>query len=145
MKPTEVVDLVALVRQIAPAQNIDGYTADAWEPLLIGLRAEDALEAVYAVAGVQAFIAPADIIREVRRIRSGRVAVGPKFDPAAYPEIESDADELEAYRDHTRRLADGKPPREVPPTPTRRRDVAELLRPLVDRTRTDDLDAEEGL
>ena len=142
----ETVKVVALIRQMCPAQKVDDMTADVWQPLLEEVRMPDCREALINLGRTEKFIGPSDIIREVKRIRSARVAAGPGFDPRAYPEATGDAAEFEAMRDHVRRLADGEPVREVPPAPERQRDMQALLAPLAERTRIDrDEDAEEGL
>lgn len=72
MTPTEAVQLVGIVSQISPAQRIDEYTADAWHMLLDDVELADALEAVRIIGRKQAFIAPAEVLAEVRRIRARR-------------------------------------------------------------------------
>lgn len=73
MTPTEAVKLVAFVTQISPAQKFDEYTADAWHTLLEDTSFVDAFEAVKRIGRRQPFIAPADVIGEVRVIRRERL------------------------------------------------------------------------
>lgn len=73
MKLTEVVNLVRLLRAIAPAQKFDDYTAEAWQPILDDVRSEDAFAAVKELGKRLPFISPADIRTEVRRLRSERM------------------------------------------------------------------------
>jgi hypothetical protein len=73
VKLTEVVNLVRLLRAIAPAQKFDDYTAEAWQPILDDVRSEDAFAAVKELGKRLPFISPADIRTEVRRMRSERM------------------------------------------------------------------------
>jgi hypothetical protein len=127
-----VAVIVGLVRQIAPAQKVDNFTADAWGPLLIGLPMKDVRQALVVIGQEQAFIAPSDIIREVRRMRNERIRSGPEFDPRAYPGCEeSQAAYRAALRDHVDRLGRGEPALEPPPKQVTVRPVAELVAGLV--------------
>jgi hypothetical protein len=129
MESTELVDLIGVIRELVPAQQVSEYTAEAWEPLLLPWDFADAKAAVYAVkaAGTR-FIDPGEIIAEIKRIRAARVAAGPVFNPAAYPEVEDNPDaERAARRDHADRVGSGLPPRPVPDRPVSHRPVGELL------------------
>lgn len=138
MNNEETAILTGLIRQIAPAQKIDAFTADVWAPLLTDIRMVDAREAMINLGRAQSFIGPADIIREVKRIRSTRVAEGPRFDPDAYPEATDNAGYLTAIRDHTRRIADGEQARPSPERTPSRHNLEELLAPLVRRLNDDE-------
>lgn len=126
-----VAVIVGLVRQIAPAQKIDKFTADAWGPLLIGLPMADVRQALITLGQEQAFIAPSDIIREVRRLRNDRIRSGPEFDPRAYPGCEeTQAAYRVALQDHVDRLGRGEPALEPPPKQLTTRPVTELVAEL---------------
>lgn len=90
MTPSEIVLLVRYVRALCPGQRMDEYTPDAWQDVLAGLDLDDARCAVAALACRQVFIAPAEIIAEVRRVRAARLAAEPEpapdadLDPAGY-------------------------------------------------------------
>lgn len=131
MNNEETAILTGLIRQIAPAQKIDAFTADVWAPLLAEVRMADAREALIVLGRTQSFISPADIIREVKRIRTDRVTSGPEFDPAAYPDGDTDEGYLAGIRDHTRRVADGEPPLPSPVKTVRPGDLEALIAPLL--------------
>lgn len=134
MNNEETVKLCQIIAQLAPAQKFDNLTPITWQPLLAELRDVDAREAVKRVAARQPFIAPADIIAEVRTLRADRIRNGPDFDPEAYPGCEDTGRAYrEARQDHARRLADGEPPLPAPPRLIRSRPVAELLAGLTDQ------------
>lgn len=73
MTPTEAVRLIAFVTQISPAQKFDEFTADAWHALLEDVPFGDSLEAVKRIGRRQPYVAPADVIAEVRVIRRERL------------------------------------------------------------------------
>jgi hypothetical protein len=122
MTPTDVVRLIGLVSQISPAQKFDEYTPDAWHMLLDDIRLEDALEAVRRVGRRQAFIAPADIVTEVKLIRRTRLErADATFVPSADPAAGSYDEQLIAHRKAIGDGADPGPtmptlPRAVPPS-----------------------------
>lgn len=134
----ETVQLCNIIAQVAPAQRFDEMTPLFWQPILADVREVDARDAVKNLAGQMDFISPAAIIREVKRIRSARVAEGPRFDPDAYPEATDNAGYLTAIRDHTRRIADGEQARPSPERPLSRHNLEELLAPLVRRLNGDE-------
>lgn len=104
MTPMETVALVRQVRATCPAQKLDEYTPDAWAPILADLRLEDCAAAVVELGKRIAFIAPADIRAEVRRIRKDRL------DRVPFPTPPPDLTPLETIawqRDVTRQIADG--------------------------------------
>lgn len=74
MTPTEAVLLTEFVGACCPQQRIGEYTPDAWHELLHDLPLDDCRTAVGIVARRQPFVAPAEIITEVRKIRSERIA-----------------------------------------------------------------------
>jgi len=85
--PQETLMITRYVKACCPQQHIDRYTPDAWHDLLGDLDAADCRQAVAAVARRQAFVAPAEIIAEVKRLRreaSDRESIRELLDPAAY-------------------------------------------------------------
>lgn len=122
MNHAEAVVLCRFTKSVCPHQQFDQYTPDAWALVLADVRLEDAREAVVEVARRQPFVAPAEIITEVKRIRSKRIDdYGPITPP---PEL--DPDDTAAYRDWwvsaQRAIADGNPPprpAELPARPMR--------------------------
>lgn len=75
------------VRACCPQQAIDEFTPDAWHDLLGGYSLADCRAAVAAVTRRQPFVAPAEIIAEVRRSRrhlEEQERTRQLLDPAAY-------------------------------------------------------------
>ena len=114
MNAQEAAILCRYVAACCPQQKIDEFTPTVWADLLIDIRLEDAKEAVRTVLGKQPFIAPAEIIAEVRRVRAKRVAEG---EGQLTPPPE--AREGEAHRawlaEAKRRLGDGELAQEINP------------------------------
>lgn len=113
MNPTETVRLTRIVASIAPAQKIDEYTADAWQPVLRDVPMVDALEAVRRLAQRQPFIATSDIVAEVKVIRRDRL------DRADATFVyDGDADDVVGYKRalaaHRRSIGDGAEPPAAP-------------------------------
>jgi hypothetical protein len=129
----ETVELCAIIAQVAPAQKFDELTPVMWQPILEDVRMVDAKTALRSLAARLSFIAPADIVQEVKRIRRQRVEEGPAFDPRAYPGCDDPAVYAHAIRDHVRRIADGEPPKQAPPLALTTRPVAELIADLSER------------
>lgn len=76
MTPEEVVMLAAYVHALCPAQKIDQYTPDAWCDVFADVphySLADCREGAARVAARQPFVAPAEIIAEVRKIREARL------------------------------------------------------------------------
>lgn len=84
MTPEEVVMLAAYVHALCPAQKIDQYTPDAWCDVFdeVPFSLADCREGAARVAARQPFVAPAEIIAEVRKIREGRLDDF-QYEPAA--------------------------------------------------------------
>jgi len=93
MNHQEAVVLCRLLAAACPQQAIDDYTPDSWHDLLGDLSFADCHEAMVTIGKRQPFIAPAEIITEVRRIRAERIARAPI--PAPPPEL---ADDPRAYQ-----------------------------------------------
>lgn len=124
MNQAEAVILCRFTKSACPQQAFDAYTPDAWALILADIRLEDAREAVVNVARRQPFVAPAEILTEVKRIRTKRIDdYGPIVPP---PEL--DPDDTAAYRDWwvaaQRAIADGESPAAAAELPSR--DMREL-------------------
>lgn len=106
MRPSEAVDLVALVSALCPGQKWTEHTPDAWSAVLDDVPYPDAVAAMrklYRERGNDAEFGPRrieadDILREVRRIREARVKAAPPFYPSS-PDLSpvEQARELRAY------------------------------------------------
>lgn len=106
MNPAEALALTRLVAAMCPAQKFDEYTPDAWGVLLEDVRFEDARHAVTNLGRKQVFIAPSEILTEVRRIRDDRLARNPE--PAPPDEMADDPHAQQAWQlEMRRRIADG--------------------------------------
>lgn len=105
MTPIEAAVLCKFTKAACPQQAIDEYTPDAWAELLDDIRFEDAKVAVKAIAKRQPFVAPAEIIDEVKRTRADRVK---RYFANASPPSGLDAAEYaEWYRVTVTAIADG--------------------------------------
>jgi hypothetical protein len=119
MKRTQVVELTRAVKAVCPGQPIDQYTPDAWHPLLKDYTLPDCLAAVAVIGQDRTFIAPSDIIAEIRRVRRQRIADA--FIPAPPRDLLADPDAYRASLRQARQaiaaghqppaLAAGAPPR----------------------------------
>ena len=69
MTPSETVILTRYVKALCPAQAIDEFTPDAWHDVLGGYTLDDCRSSAALAAATRPFVAPADIIAEVRRKR----------------------------------------------------------------------------
>jgi hypothetical protein len=84
--------LLRLIASVSPGQKINASDvaaltemATVWQGIIADVRYADAVTAVKALASRQPFIAPAEILQEVRKIRRERLAraalVLPNVDP----------------------------------------------------------------
>lgn len=73
MNEDEAVALARYVHAVCPQQKFDEYTADTWGDVLGDLEFEDCKRAVIEIARRQPWIAPAEIIDEVKRNRTSRL------------------------------------------------------------------------
>jgi len=73
MNELEAVALARYVRALCPQQKFDEYTADVWGEVLRDYTLEDCKRAAIEIARRQPFIAPAEIIAEVKHVRTGRL------------------------------------------------------------------------
>lgn len=104
MNEQEIAVLLRMVKALCPAQRFDEYTPDAWALVLDEVPFADALAALKPLALEQPFIAPTDIAKHVKRIRSERIGRLPQPVPNPVPGV-SERDELLAVR---RAIADGR-------------------------------------
>ncbi len=107
-------DLLALIRYVqaaCPHQAFDELTPLVWVDVLGDVRAADAQAAVRALAARQRFIAPSEILTEVRSIRAARLDKVPV--PAPPPGV-TDADYPGWLRACRAASADGHAPAQGP-------------------------------
>ena len=105
MTPTEALTLCRLAKAMCPQQAVDEFTPDAWHLLLEPHRFEDCKAAMVKICRTQVFVAPAEIIAEVRRIRAKRID---DFGPFDVPDGLNSA-EYGAFLAATRkRIGDGE-------------------------------------
>lgn len=110
MTDEEVVVLTRYVKALCPAQQIDEFTSDAWSDVLRHLRLVDCQEATRRVSPRQPWIAPSDIVKEVRALRGERLERAPLMElPAGF-----DPDDVVGYqravKGWMRCIADGDQP-----------------------------------
>ena len=106
MTPQEAVALCRFTAACCPSQKFDEYTPDAWGLLLEAVRFDDAKDAVVTVARKQPWVSPAEIIREVKKLRAKRIdEYGPIIPPAGLDPIETVA----WIKQATRTVGDGHP------------------------------------
>lgn len=110
MNHGEAVKLCRLVQACCPAQKMDEFTPDAWATLLEDTRYADAELAVREVAKRQPFVAPSEIIAEVRRIRTKRIDEYGPIDPPAHLDPDNARAFIEWERSAKEAIADGNPP-----------------------------------
>lgn len=96
MNRAECVQLVAYVQSLAPHQQIGDLTALAWHDILADIPFGVARKAVAEVASRQTFIAPADILAMVRRLRA---AVHPAAQAKAAELDDTPPADVQAYLD----------------------------------------------
>ncbi|MFD7416827.1 hypothetical protein [Kitasatospora purpeofusca] len=73
MNNLEAVALARYVRALCPQQKFDEYTPDAWHDVLGDYDLQDCKQAAAEIARRQPWIAPAEIIEEVKHLRRGRL------------------------------------------------------------------------
>lgn len=67
MTPEETIVICRLVKAACPGQRFDEYTPDVWAPMLADIDYGAAEKAIVEVGKQQKWIAPSDIIAEIRR------------------------------------------------------------------------------
>jgi len=107
MNHEQTAKLVRLIGACCPAQNLDEYTSDIWQPILADITLEDAQQALIELARTAAFISPADIIAKVQKTANDRIQrVGDLTPPAGL----SQPYERMWLKDVRRQIAQGIPP-----------------------------------
>lgn len=105
MDHSATVKLCRIIAGLIPQQAFEPQTPALWQPILAATRLDDAVAAVQALGGRVRYIAPVDILAEVRRIRGERLEHSdqllPDVDPDDVPAW------LAARRAGLRALADG--------------------------------------
>jgi hypothetical protein len=84
----ETARLCKVIAAVAPAQKFDADTPAVWAGILEDVRIEDALAAVKTLGRRERFMAPVDIITEVRTIRTLRLQAVDKATPNVDPNDE---------------------------------------------------------
>lgn len=123
MTPAEAVILVRYVRALCPQQKFDEYTPDAWHDLLGHYDFDACKTAAVQLARRQPFIAPAELITEVRRERDKRLA---NFQYEPENGDDHPREYLRRLRAQIADVADGRRPAELTPGGPRT-EVGELL------------------
>lgn len=100
MNIAQAEQLVKFVAQAAPAQKLNDGTAAVWQAILEDVRFADAIEACGRIARKQAFIAPADIVSEVKVLKADRL------DRTEMPIPNASPDDARAYAIEYRALRD---------------------------------------
>jgi hypothetical protein len=104
MTPEEAVNLTRYVRALCPQQKFDEYTADAWYDILSPHDLQDCRAAAANLAARQPFVAPAEIVAEVKRIRAQRLE-NFQYEPVAG---ETTAEYLARLRGQQAAIASGR-------------------------------------
>ncbi|MCX5601572.1 hypothetical protein OOK29_25820 [Streptomyces phaeochromogenes] len=74
MTEQEAIMIAKYVASLCPGQRFNEHTPDTWTDVLAPYEVSEARAAVVTVARRQAFIAPAEIITEIRARRAERIA-----------------------------------------------------------------------
>lgn len=106
MNSREAVLLVRYVRALCPSQKIDEFTPDAWFDILAAYDLDACRNACAALAHRQPYIAPSEIITEVRRERRARLE-NFAYEP---PAVEQDPKYIQRLRGQLRAVASGEVP-----------------------------------
>ncbi|MFE6284393.1 hypothetical protein [Streptomyces sp. NPDC057877] len=105
MTQDEAVLLLEYVAAACPAQRIGEFTPDVWGEILAPYHLDEARAAVMVIAARQAFIAPSDIVTEVKARRAERIELANivvNGDPT-----HTGAESAAAYREIIRAAGDG--------------------------------------
>lgn len=116
MNRDEVVLLIMYVQAACPSQAFDERTPAVWADLLADVRMEDAQHAARILAGRQRYIAPSEILTEVKALRADRLDRTPVPDP---PPGLSDSDYQRWLLNARLAIADGRPVETARPIGTR--------------------------
>ncbi|WP_301126827.1 hypothetical protein [Streptomyces cacaoi] len=129
MTPDETVVLARYVRALCPQQAMDEYTPNAWHDILHNISQNDARAAAARVAQRQPFVAPAEILTEVRALHEERL------EGFVYEPVDGDDDVavyLAAYRAQRAAVANGDRPANPTPPPALTTDSTERLARVLD-------------
>jgi hypothetical protein len=131
---TEAVKLARYVRALCPQQKFDEYTADAWGDVLADYDYDACKQAAATLGQKQPFIAPAEIIAEVRRERRTRLA---NFQYEPEPGDDNPREYLRRLRAQIADVADGRRVAELPSAAQARGELlgevlADIVHPLND-------------
>ncbi|HZX37953.1 MAG TPA: hypothetical protein VFF37_06395 [Streptomyces sp.] len=107
MTEDEVVLITRYVRAVCPQQKIDEFTSDAWEDFLLPYSVDETRAAVHRhVARGNAFISVGEIVGEIRKARSDRIARHTEAEPP-YGDV-NDASYRAALLGERKAIADGR-------------------------------------
>lgn len=85
MNHVETVQLTYTLQAICPAQKIDRYTPDAWQPILADISYDDAMAAITAIArnhdSRPLFIDPRQILNQARKTKADTYERNPPQTP----------------------------------------------------------------
>lgn len=115
MNHQEAVLLARYVRALCPQQKFDEYTADVWGDVFADYDFESCEQAVVALGQRQSFIAPAEIIAEVRDRRAERMD---EFEYELGDPDETAAEYLARRRQQIAAVAAGHRPAALPALPS---------------------------
>lgn len=105
MNSREATALCAYVHQLCPQQRFNEHTPDVWGDVLAPYTLDEARAAVVAVASRQPFVAPAEIIAEIKARRAERIELA----NVVYDgnPLETGAESAAAIRELIRAAGDG--------------------------------------
>ena len=124
MTPDETLTLLTIVASACPAMRMEETTPDVWHAILGHLDYADAEQAVIHLGRSQRWIAPSEVIAEVRTIREARLARAgnelannpPPPDPIAWPaRLRAQFAAVANRRDITPAITGPAPTRGCPP------------------------------
>ncbi|MEU7044972.1 hypothetical protein AB0A77_28490 [Streptomyces varsoviensis] len=108
MTEDQAILIAQYVSALCPAQRFNEFTPDAWTDVLAPYDAAEARAAAVAVASRQPFIAPAELIAEIRARRADRIAAA-NLVYDGNPD-ETGAESARSVRALIRSAADGRTP-----------------------------------
>lgn len=120
--------LARYVRALCPQQKFDEYTADAWGDVLADYDYEACKSAAAHLAMNQPFVAPAEIIHEVRRQRRTRLQ---NFQYEPEPGDDNPREYLRRLRAQIADVADGHRPAQLPLEASRGVLLGEVLAEII--------------
>lgn len=105
MNSQEATALCAYVHQLCPQQRFNEHTPDVWGDILGPYALDEARAAVVTVASRQAFVAPAEIVTEIKARRAERIELA----NVVYDgnPLETGAESAAAIREIIRAAGDG--------------------------------------